>query len=64
MTGEKRSYLDMTPDEVYGTFLSALAGLEDDARIEGFSPDGLQHLLAALRAFEQEYKERHGGKAV
>jgi hypothetical protein len=59
MVNEERSYFDMTPEEVYGTFLSALAGLEDDASIEGFSPEGLEHLRAALSAFHREYLERH-----
>jgi hypothetical protein len=52
----------MAPEEVYGTFLSALSGLEDDASIEGFSTEGLGHLRAALKAFGAEYKERHGDK--
>ena len=59
MNSEKRSYSDMTPKEVYGTFLSALAGLEDDATIEGFSAEGLQNLRAALKLFEKEYLVRH-----
>ena len=47
---EDRTYFDMTAEEVYGTFLSALAGLEDDAGIEGFSREGVEHLRAALQA--------------
>jgi hypothetical protein len=61
MAEEGRSYFDMTPEEVYGSFLSALAGLEDDASTEGFSPKGLEHLRAALKVFNREYLERHGG---
>jgi hypothetical protein len=60
MTDENRSHFDMTPKEVYATFLSALAGLEDDAGVEGFSREGLQQLRAALKTFEAEFFERHG----
>ena len=59
---EDRTYFDMTAEEVYGTFLSALAGLEDDAGIEGFSREGVEHLRAALQAFQAEYKQRHGSE--
>jgi hypothetical protein len=55
-----KSYYEMTAEEVYGTFLSALHGLEDDASIEGFSQGGQEHLRAALQAFISEYEERHG----
>ncbi|WP_395624273.1 hypothetical protein [Sphingomonas daechungensis] len=62
MADEVRSYFDMTPREVYATFLNALAGLEDDAGIEGFSREGLDQLRAALKTFEAEFRERHGGE--
>lgn len=60
MADEPRSYFDMSPEDVYATFLNALAGLDDDASIEGYSREGLDHLSAALRCFRAEFKTRHG----
>ncbi len=59
MGDDQRSYFEMTPEEVYATFLNALAGLEDDASVEGFSREGLEHLRSALKAFRKDYFERH-----
>ena len=61
---EERSYFDMTPEEVYGNFLSAIMGLQDDAAIEGLSTEGQKHLRAAVKAFVAEYKDRHGEGAA
>ena len=63
MPDEVRSYFDMTPEEVYATFLNALSALEDDAGVEGFSLEGLDHLRAALNVFRAEFNARHGGQA-
>ena len=59
VSDDKQSYFDMSRKDVYGTFLNALAGLEDDASIEGFSPEGLAHLRSALIAFRKDYVGRH-----
>ena len=61
MADEVRSYFDMTPEEVYATFLNALAGLQDDAEIEGFSRQGVDQLHAALKIYRAEFRERHAG---
>jgi hypothetical protein len=60
MAEEVRSYSDMTPEEVYARFLKALSGLEDDAGIEGYSQEGLDHLRAAQSAFQKKFSARHG----
>ena len=54
------SYFDRDPEENYADFLNALAGIEDDASVEGYSPDGIQFLRDALREFRAEFKVRHG----
>ena len=41
-------------------FCNALAGLEDDAAIEGYSEEGRELLRQALKVFDQECRERHG----
>lgn len=64
MADEVRPYFDMDPEEVYAAFLNALAGLEDDAGIENYSPEGIAHLDAALKAFRMEYQTRHGREAT
>lgn len=58
MTDE--SYFDHTPEENYATFLNALAGIEDDAGIEGYSREGIRLLREALREFRAEFRVRHG----
>lgn len=57
MTGD--SYRDRTDAQNYEVFLNALAGLEDDASIEGYSGEGQECLRAALSAFRAEFKSRH-----
>lgn len=55
----RESYFDRTEEENYACFLNAVAGLEDDAGIEGYSKKGREHLRAALAAFQSEFAERH-----
>lgn len=55
------SYFDRTPAENYASFLNALAGIEDDAGIEGYSQEGIRLLQEALEEFRSEYRVRHGG---
>lgn len=55
------SYFDRDPQENYALFLNALAGIEDDATIEGYSQSGIQFLRDALREFRAEFQTRHGG---
>ena len=57
MRGE--SYFDRTPEENYASFLNALAGIEDDAGIEGYSQEGIRFLRKALEEFQSEYRSRH-----
>jgi hypothetical protein len=57
----KDSYFDRAPEENYACFLNALAGIEDDAEIEGYSQDGIRFLREALREFRSEYRSRHSG---
>lgn len=63
MPDEDRSYHDMTAEELYAGFLNALAGLEDDASIEGYSREGLDQLRAALTTFQEEFSGRYGSGA-
>lgn len=44
----KESYFDRTPEENYASFLNALAGIADDAGIEGYSQEGTRFLQKAL----------------
>lgn len=59
MNDKVRFYYDMTPEEVYAGFLNTLAGLEDDAAIEGYSRAGVDQLRNALVTFQAEYRTRH-----
>ncbi|WP_440141677.1 hypothetical protein [Bosea sp. (in: a-proteobacteria)] len=56
----KQSYFDRTPEENYALFLNALAGIEDDAGMEGYSQEGIRLLREALEEFRSEYRVRHG----
>ncbi len=56
----KRTYSDYSAAEHYAMFCNALAGLEDDAAIEGYSEEGRELLRRALKVFHQECRERHG----
>ena len=55
----KESFFDRTPEENYASFLNALAGIEDDAGIEGYSQDGIRLLQEAMEEFRSEYRSRH-----
>jgi len=55
----EESYFDRTPEENYASFLNALAGVEDDAGIEGYSQEGIRFLRRALEEFRSEYSSRH-----
>jgi len=55
----EESYFDRTPKENYASFLNALAGIEDDAEIEGYSQEGIRFLREALEEFRSEYGSRH-----
>ena len=55
----KVSYFDRTPEQNYASFLNALAGIEDDAGIEGYSREGIRLLQEALEEFRSEYRSRH-----
>ena len=56
----ERVYSDYSAAEHYATFCNALAGLEDDAALEGYSQEGRELLLRALKVFDQDRRERHG----
>ena len=60
MVADKRSWHDMEPEEQYALFLNALAGIADDAGINGYSREGTDYLARALQTFRAEYYERHG----
>jgi hypothetical protein len=55
----EESYADRTSEENYARFLNALAGIEDDAGIEGYSQEGIRLLRMALEAFRLEYRVLH-----
>ena len=45
----------------YGSFMTALMGLEDGASLEGYSQAGLDLLREAITIFMAEFRERHPG---
>ena len=55
----QESYFDRTPEQNYSLFLIALAGIEVDAGIEGYSQEGIRLLREALEEFRSEYRIRH-----
>lgn len=56
----EKAYSDYSSAEHYAMFCNALAGLEDDAAIEGYSPEGRELLTRALKVFDQDRRDRHG----
>lgn len=48
----------MDKPDYYASFINAVAGLIDDAELEGWDPDGLAHLREAQEAFRSDYRIR------
>jgi hypothetical protein len=50
-----------TPADYYGSFMTSLMGLEDDASLSGYSQHGQELLREAIEVFWAEFTERHPG---
>ncbi len=48
-----------TEAQDYGTFMSGLLGVEDDAQLAGYSPEATALLRRAVELFWREFRERH-----
>ena len=53
-----------TPAGQYGTFMTGLMGLEDDATLLGYSKKGIKLLREAISVFGAEFDERHRGQSA
>jgi hypothetical protein len=59
----EKTWHDFTPQEQYEMFLNGLAGIQDDAAINGYSQEGISLLREALEDFQSEFRTRFPGAA-
>jgi hypothetical protein len=59
-TGDENTMHDRAED-YYGSFMTALFGLVDDAELSGYSPEATALMRQAQELFWAEFMQRHPG---